>query len=93
MPVNPIKFVTIFNSRSGNNQTIPLATWESLSTQPKTMKHLQFLFNSDEDGNRVEQPRIETFKPIPEQVKDIKSKVNPDKAKANNAINEFAKDK
>lgn len=58
MSQNPVKFVKIFNTKGGSQQVIPLITWEQLSSQPKALKTLEFMYSCDEDGNRTEQPAI-----------------------------------
>lgn len=53
---NPTKFVSIYNTKAGSNQIIPLSTWEQLSAQPKALKNLEFMFPCDENGNRLADP-------------------------------------
>lgn len=78
MQKNPVKFVSVFNSKAGSTQVIPLQTWEQLSAQPKALKNLEFMFNCDEDGNRAEapiKPVIENLNPtIPNIDEVIKAK-------------------
>lgn len=81
MQKNPVKFVSIFNTKGGSPQIIPLQTWEQLSAQPKALKNLEFMFNCDEDGNRTEAPAkpvIENLNPnlqsLDKIIKDGKAK-------------------
>lgn len=81
MQKNPVKFVSVFNSKAGSTQVIPLQTWEQLSAQPKALKNLEFMFNCDEDGNRTEapiKPVIENLNPnlqsLDKVIKDGKAK-------------------
>lgn len=72
---NPIKFVKLFNSKSGTEQIVPLSTYERLSQEsPKTMKNIQFICNCDEDGNKIEAaPVVEKLKPVLDAVKEDKA--------------------
>ncbi len=98
-PVNPTKFVKVFNIKNGSEQVVPLMTWEKLSQEnPKTMRDLNFLFNCDENGNRVEQPRIERPQPVvtvAEVKPDVKTAKtpSPEKLKAQQAVTEFTNTK
>lgn len=82
---NPIKFVSIYNTKSGSPQIIPLQTWEQLSAQPKALKNLAFMFACDENGNRTETPTAPVIEnlsgPIPTVDEVIKKAKNNDKAK------------
>lgn len=81
---NPIKFVKLFNSKSGTEQIVPLSTYERLSQEsPKTMKNIQFICNCDEDGNKIEAaPVVEKLKPVLDAVKEDKAETANNKKEA-----------